>query len=85
MSSVEVAGWWRFNVVWSCPPDALALEPPRRYRPRSTATYVLLEATWCELQSDLQMAATCAGLGGAQVKPSCKPRLTAVSAGAAAT
>ena len=27
-----------------------------------------------ELQSDLQMAASCAGLGGAQKRPSCKPK-----------
>lgn len=31
----------------------------------------LPEATWYELQSDLKMAATCVGLGGAQVRPSC--------------
>ena len=38
-----------------------------------------------KLQSHLQLAATCAGLGGSQVSPSCKPRLAAVSAGPRAT
>ena len=33
-----------------------------------------------ELQSNLQIAATCAGLGGAQERPSCEPRPTATSA-----
>ena len=32
--------------------------------PRSFASCVLFEATQSELQSDLQMAAACAGLGG---------------------
>lgn len=31
---------------------ALALGPPRRCRPRSSATYILLWTTWHELQSD---------------------------------
>ena len=38
-----------------------------------------------DLQSDLQVATTCAGLGGAQVKPSCEPRLIADSARPGAT
>ena len=42
-------------------------------------------ATRHELQSDVQMAATCAGLGGAQQRPSCEPRLTVVSAWPVAT
>ena len=33
-----------------------------------------------ELQSNLQMPATCAGLRHSQVKPSCEPRLAAASA-----
>ncbi|KAK1345598.1 hypothetical protein QTO34_008060, partial [Cnephaeus nilssonii] len=40
----------------------------KRCRPRSAATCILLWTTWHELQSYLQMAATCAGLGGAQVE-----------------
>ena len=46
---------------------------------------VLPGATQHELQSDLQMAATCAGLGGAQVKPSCEPRPATASARPGAT
>ena len=49
------------------------------------ATCVLPRATKHERQSDLQTAATCAGLGGSQERPSCKPRLAAASAGAVAT
>ena len=48
---------------------------------RSATAYVLSRATQHELQSDLQMAATFAGLGGAQGRPSCDPRLAAASAG----
>ncbi|XP_045056113.2 solute carrier family 22 member 13 isoform X2 [Desmodus rotundus] len=50
----------------SCPLGALALGCPGRYRPRSPTACVLPGATWHELQSDLQMATTRAGLGGAQ-------------------
>ena len=42
-------------VVWSCPPGALAMEPPEMSRLRSAAACALLE-------SDLLMAATCVGL-----------------------
>lgn len=34
--------------------------------------YVLPGDTWHELQNDLQIGTTSAGLGGAQVKPSCE-------------
>lgn len=33
-------------------------------RPRSTTAYALPEATWYKLPSDLQVADSCAGLGG---------------------
>ena len=46
-----------------------------RCRPRSAADCPLPRATWNELQSHLQMTATCAGLGGAQERPSYEPRL----------
>ena len=42
-------------------------------------------ATQHQLQSSLQMAATCARLGGAQERPYCKPRLAAASVRALAT
>ena len=47
--------------------------------PRSAAACVLSGVTQHKLQSDLQMAATCAGLGSIQVRPSCEPRLAAAS------
>ena len=62
---VEGVCWWCFNVVWSYPLGALAARPPGTCRPRSTTACVLSKATWHELPSHLQMAATCAGLGGA--------------------
>ena len=37
-------------------------------------------ATNMELQSNLQMAATCVGLVGAQLRPSCELRVAAASA-----
>ena len=51
----------------------------------SPTTCALPEATLHELQSNLQMAAICAGLGDAQERPSCEPRLAAASAGPGAT
>ena len=48
--------------------------------PRSAAACFPSRVTQHKLQSDLQMAATCAGLGGAQERPSCKPMLAAASA-----
>ena len=59
----------------------LAPGPPGRYRPKSDTTYVLSWINQQKLQSDLQMAATCAELGGVQERPSCEPRLAAASAG----
>ena len=59
--------------------------PPRRCRPRSATNCALPGAIWHQLQSDLPMAATYAGLGGAQVKPRCEPRLAAASAKSGAT
>ena len=47
--------------------------------------YALPGATQYELQCDLPMAATCAGLGGAQGRPSFEPRLAATNAGPGAT
>ena len=48
----------------------LALGPPGTCRPTSVAICVLPGATWHELQSDLQIVATCAGLRDAQARPS---------------
>ena len=45
----------------------------KRSRQRSTDTWALPGATQHELQSDLQMAAACAGLAGAQERPGCEP------------
>ena len=39
------------------------LGPPRRCRPKSVTVSVLFRATWHMLQSNLQLAGTCAGLG----------------------
>ena len=68
-----------FELVRSSPLGVLALRPPRRCRLRSAAAFALPVDTWHKLQSDLQMAAYCAGLGGAQEMPSCKPSLAAAS------
>ena len=40
----------------------------------------MLPVPWFELQKDLQMAATCAVLGGAWERLSCEPRPAATSA-----
>ena len=45
-----------------------------------SATCALPEATQHELQSNLQMVATCSGLGCAWVWPSCELRLAVTSA-----
>lgn len=63
----------------------LALGPLRKFRPKSAVACVLPRATQHELQSNLKMASTCAGLGGAQVRPSCGPRLATASARPEAT
>lgn len=44
-----------------------------------TATCVLPKATWHVLQSDLQLAATCAEPRGALAMPHCEPVPTATS------
>ena len=53
----------------------------RRCRPRSPAAYALPRATWYELQNDLQMFATCVGLGGPWKRLSYELRPSASSAG----
>ena len=58
----------------------LALEQPRRFRPRSASAYVLPGATWYEIQYDVQMAAICADIGGTQERPNCEPSPVAASA-----
>ena len=50
-------------MVCSCPLGALALRSPGL---RSATTCLLPKATLHELQSNLQYADTCAGLGGSQ-------------------
>ena len=67
-------GWWCSDMVCSCPLDALTLGFPGWYRPRSAATSVFPSATLTDLKQ-FEMAATCAGLGDSQVKPSCEYRL----------
>ena len=57
----------------------MVLGPPRRYRPRSAAACSIPGVTQYELQYDLKMA-TCAGLGSAWERPSCKLSPAAVSA-----
>ena len=61
------------------------VQAPRRCTPRSATTCALPRATQHELQNDLQMAATCTGLGGAQVRLSCKPRPATTDAKPGAT
>ena len=46
---------------------------------------VLSGATWHKLESDLQLAVSCAGLGGALVRPGCAPSPAAATAGYEAT
>ena len=48
----------------------LSPRPPGRCRPRSAASCALARATQHELQNNLQMAATCAGLEGIWKRPS---------------
>ena len=67
---------WSEAVHWMY----LALRPPRRCRPKSTSACVLPRTTQQKLQNDLQMAAICAGLRGAQVWPSYEPRSAAANA-----
>lgn len=62
----------------------LALEPLGRCRPRS-ASCALPGATWFEVQNDLQLFSSCAGLGGAWERVNCEPALAAASAGPKAT
>ena len=80
-STPWVCHLWRWlSVVWSCLLGALAERPPERYRSRSITACVLPRATWHKLQNYLQMAATCARLRDAQVRPGYKPRQAAASA-----
>ena len=64
-------------MVCSCPLSVLALGFPGWCRPRSAPTCVLPRAA---LPEQSEMAATCAGLGDSQVKPSCETNLAAASA-----
>ena len=57
----------------------LAQGLPGGNRPKSAAAYALHGAIQHELQSVLQMVASCAGLGGACKETSCTPRLAAAS------
>ena len=66
-------------MVCSCPVHVQDLGPHERSRARSATACVLSGVTQHKLQSALQMAATCAGLGGAQKRPSCEPKLVAAS------
>ena len=53
--------------------------------PASATANVLSRDTQLKLQNDLQMAATYAGFGGAQDRPSSEPMPVAASAGPGAT
>ena len=72
-------------MVCSCPLGVQALGFPSCCRSGSAITCVLPGATQHDLQSNLQMAATCAGLGVSQVKPSYESILVAAGAGPWAT
>ena len=79
---MEAAGLWSV-LIWSCPLGALALEPPRRCRPRSATICVLFwgHSAW----NNAQMVATYSGFRSAQKRPSCKLRLVAATARAGDT
>ena len=67
-------GWVVLRRALKFPQGMLVLRPLGRYRPRLATAYALPRATWQELQNNPQMAATCAGLWGAQERPNCKLR-----------
>ena len=58
---VEVVGWWCSNMVCGCTQGTQVLGLPGRCMPRSVTACVLSRITQHKLQSDVQMAATCAG------------------------
>ena len=72
-------------MVCNCTLGVQALGFPGWCRLRSAPTCVLPGATLHKLQSNLQMAATCAGLGDTQAMPICACRLAAASANPGAT
>ena len=54
-------------------------------QPKVITACTLPGATLYEIQSDLQMVAICAGLGGAWERLICQPRLAATRVGLGAT
>ena len=60
--SCSGAGWRCSEVVYSCPLGVQAIGFPSWYRPRTATTCILSRDTLHELQNNLQMAVTCAGL-----------------------
>ena len=72
------------GMAWSCPSSTLALGPTIGAA-KDQLLPALPRATWNELQSDLQMAATSVGLGCAQKRPSWELRLAITSVGFGAT
>ena len=78
-------------ILWCCQKLATGNVDSRIFwegllcRPRLAAAYALPVATWYVLQSYLQAIATCAGLGGAWERLSCKLRLVSTSVGHRAT
>ena len=64
-------------MVCSCPRGALA--------PRSATTSALPGTTQHKLQSDLEVAVTCAGFGDTQKRLTCKPKPAATRARPGAT
>ena len=71
VSVLSVAVHWVSTIaVWGFSAGAGQGQPP----------FVLPETTQHELQSNLQITATCTGLGGSQVKPNCDPKLAAANA-----
>ena len=75
------AVWWNPYMVYSCPLGVLALGFPGWCKPRSAPTCVFPPGHPAWAIKQFEMAATCAGLGDSQVKPSCESRLAAASAG----
>ena len=77
---MEVVGWWCFIVVWNSTLGALTLELSGRCKVKIIHCFCFARPIQHKLQSNLQMAATFVGLGGAQERKSYEPRQVAASA-----
>ena len=78
---VYIAKWWIKKIYCCYPLDAEALRFLGWCRAGSATTCVPPRATLLELQSKLQLAATCAGHEDFQAEPNCDPNLAPTSAG----